>query len=153
MPDPLARAAMRISLLGPDGLGMAGLAMAGAEMAGPGTLRRAKAVFSAVSVVRMAWATCWKWSKSEPRAAARPGRTAMSFSAGRGTPMTPVEDGKTSSGRQWKSWAAAAQVARAAARPASPAAQLAVPALRAAMRTRAPGGRGSVLWVVKGGAG
>ena len=50
----------------------------------------------------MACATCWKWSESAPRDAARAGSTAMSFSAGSGTPMMPVEEGKTSSGGQPK---------------------------------------------------
>src|SRR5665213_4418436 len=49
--------------------------------------------------------------------------------------MTPVEEGKTSSGRQAKIFAAAAQVAWAASRPACPAAQLALPALIATTRT------------------
>jgi hypothetical protein len=55
----------------------------------------------------MAWAACWKWSKSAP-SDRPPGRAdaAISFSAGSGTPMMPVEEGKTSSGRQPKSWAA-----------------------------------------------
>ena len=104
----------------------------------PATSMRAKAVFSTVSVVRMAWATSWKWSDSEPSEAASAGIAAMSFSAGSGTPMTPVEEGKTSSGRQPKTSAAASQVARAASRPAWPAAQLALPALMATTRTLPP---------------
>jgi len=60
----------------------------------------------------------------------------MSLSAGSGTPMMPVDEGKTSSGLQLKVLAAAWQVAMAAARPSSPAAQLALPALMAATRMR-----------------
>ncbi len=52
--------------------------------------------------------------------------------------MTPVDEGKTSSGLQPKVSAAAAQVARAASRPAWPAAQLALPALMATTRTLPP---------------
>ena len=62
----------------------------------------------------------------------------MSFSAGSGTPMIPVEEGKTSSARQSKSVAAAAQVARAASQAGLPAAQLALPALMATTRTWPP---------------
>ena len=59
----------------------------------------------------------------------------MIFSEGRGTPMIPVEEGKTSSGRQAKTSAAAWHVARAAARPGSPAAQCAVHTVHGAPRT------------------
>ncbi len=76
----------------------------------------------------------------------------MSFSAGRGTPMIPVEEGKTSSGLQPKICAAAAQVARAAAKPGSPAAQLALPALMAATRTRLPVARRWALSTMSGAA-
>ena len=70
--------------------------------------------------------------------AASAGSAAISFSAGSGTPMTPVEEGKTSSGLQPKVSAAALQVARAASMPAWPAAQLALPALMATTRTLPP---------------
>ncbi len=46
---------------------------------GPATSMRAKAVFSTVSVVRMAWATSRKWSDSAPSDAASAGMTSMSF--------------------------------------------------------------------------
>ena len=52
--------------------------------------------------------------------------------------MTPVEEGKTSSGLQPKISAAASQVARAASMPAWPTAQLALPALMATTRTLPP---------------
>ena len=54
---------------------------------GPATSRRANAVLSTVSVVRMAWAACEKWLVSSPSEAANSGMTAISFSAGSGTPM------------------------------------------------------------------
>ena len=60
------------------------------------------------------------------------------FSTGSGTPMMPVEDGKTSSKRQRKVSAAVRQVSRHARMPASPVAQLAFPALTRTMETRPP---------------
>ena len=95
---------------------------------------------------------CWKWSNSVPSDAASAGSTAMSFSAGSGTPMMPVEEGKTSSGGQSKISAAASQVARAASRPAWPAAQLALPALMAATRTLPPVARRCSLSTISGAA-
>src|SRR5271169_5419213 len=83
---------------------------------------------------------------------ARPGSTVTIFSAGSGTPMMPVEEGKTCSGGQAKICAQAAQVARAASRPAWPAAQLALPALMAATRTLPPVARRCSLSTINGAA-
>jgi hypothetical protein len=124
MPEPLQKAAMRTSRAAPSL---------------PPISSRAKAVFSTVSVVRMAWAACWKWSNSEP-SEARPARADgdQLFRRQRNADDAGGR-GKTSSARQPKIFAAAAQVARAASSPAWPAAQLALPALMAATRTRPRG--------------
>ena len=79
-----------------------------------------------------------KRSDSAPSGAASAGIAAISFSAGRGTPIMPVDEGKTSSALQWKTSAAALHVACAALRPACPAAQLALPAFTATTRTLPP---------------
>ena len=113
---------------------------------------RANAVFSTVSVVRMAWAASWNCVGSAASDASRSGRAAASFSTGRGTPMIPVEEGNTSSARQPNRSAAAAQVARAALRPASPAAQLALPALMATTRTCPPVAFKCSLSIISGAA-
>ncbi len=123
IPEPLPKAATRTSRVAPSA---------------SFNSSRAKAIFSTRSVVRIACAASEKSLGSEPTLAASSGNAAISFSAGSGTPMIPVEDGNTSSARQTNVRATAAQVSRAARRPASPAAQLAFPALMAATRTRPP---------------
>ena len=143
MPEPLPKAAMRTWRGRP--LDAPGTAAAATSM-------WAKAVFSTVSVVRMALAASMKRSDSAPMEAARSGNTAIIFSAGSGAPMTPVEEGNTSSVRQAKAWAAAAHTARAASRPAWPAAQLALPALMATTRTLPPVARKCSLSRITGAA-
>ena len=66
------------------------------------------------------------------------GMAATTFSAGKGTPMMPVEEGKTSLALHWKVSAAAVQVAMQASMPAAPVAQLAFPALTSTVATRPP---------------
>ena len=62
----------------------------------------------------------------------------MSFSVGNGTPMMPVEDGKTSSKTQPNWSPTAMQLLRQASRPACPVAQLALPALTMSAETLPP---------------
>ncbi len=62
----------------------------------------------------------------------------MSLSAGRGTPMMPVDEGKTSSKTQPKCSAVAVQERRQASMPGSPVAQLALPELMRTAVTRPP---------------
>ena len=97
MPAPLAQPQMRTSALtgdsGPAATGMT-----------------AWAILTRVSVVMMAWAKAEAWSGVEPTAALSAGMAATTFSAGKGTPMMPVDEGTTSSKMQPKVWAAATQV-------------------------------------------
>ncbi len=95
-------------------------------------------IFIRVSVVMMARAKSSACSESLPRAAWIAGMAATTFSVGKGTPMMPVEEGKTSAGAQAKVAAAAAQVVSQAAMPAAPVAQLALPALTRTVRIRPP---------------
>jgi hypothetical protein len=62
----------------------------------------------------------------------------MTLSPGKGTPMIPVEEGKTSSKMQWKVSAVATQVWMQASIPAWPVAQLALPAFTSRAPTRPP---------------
>src|ERR1700679_522321 len=94
------------------------------------------AVLGRVSVVMMAAATLAKWSVVPPTASRRAGKAARTFSTGSGTPMMPVEEGKTACGLQPKTLAAAAQHCSAAAMPVSPVAQLAFPELMSTVWTR-----------------
>src|SRR5581483_9417511 len=76
----------------------------------------------------------------------------ISFCAGSGTPITPVEEGNTSSARQPKTCATEVHVARAASSPAWPAAQFAFPALIATTRTLPPDARRFSLSITNGAA-
>ena len=84
--------------------------------------------------------------------AASSGSAAISFSAGSGTPMMPVEEGKTSSARQPKSSPRRRRWRARLASPAWPAAQLALPALMATTRTRPPVARRFSLSTISGAA-
>ena len=66
------------------------------------------------------------------------GIAATTFPAGKGTPMIPVEEGKTSSKMQPKLSAAATQVATQPSMPGAPLAQLALPELTSTAATRPP---------------
>ncbi len=98
----------------------------------------ARATFIFVSVVMMAVAKSSAWPGVPPRVARSAGMALTIFSAGSGTPMIPVEEGKTSSKRQPRVWAAALQVSIQARMPGSPVAQLALPALTRTAETRPP---------------
>jgi hypothetical protein len=69
-------------------------------------------------------------------AAPSAGNAARTLSTGSGTPMMPVDEGKTACGAQPKTSAAAAQHCSATAMPALPVAQLALPALMSTVWTR-----------------
>src|SRR3954467_6094070 len=58
----------------------------------------AEAIFGRVSVVMMAFAKARSAALPVAALATRAGSAAMIFSPGNGTPMIPVEDGKTSFG-------------------------------------------------------
>src|SRR5271163_432225 len=104
----------------------------------PSTSMTALLIFILVSVVMMARANSSACSEVLPNDAFTAGRAATTFSAGKGTPMMPVEEGKTVSGVQLKLSAAATQVAMQASMPAAPVAQLALPALTRTVETRPP---------------
>ena len=92
------------------------------------------------------WAGVW------PSEAATDGMAARTLAAGKGTPIMPVDDGKTSSKMQLKVSAAATQVWRQASMPASPVAQLALPALTRTTETLPPVAWRWVLPTVTGAA-
>src|SRR5437016_5091293 len=106
MPAPLVQPAMRTVL--------------------PPTRQVAAAHFGRVSVVRIACANS-RNERVEPRPArATRGIAARILSAGKGTPITPVEHTKTSCGVMPSSAAARTAVARAAVIPAGPTDQFAL---------------------------
>ena len=116
MPAPLVQPAMRTVL--------------------PPTRQVAAAHFGRVSVVRIACANS-RNERVEPRPArARRGIAARIFSAGKGTPITPVEHTKTSCGVMPSSAAARRAVARAAVIPAGPTEQFALPEFTTTARRR-----------------
>src|SRR5450432_748239 len=98
----------------------------------PATVNWAEAVLGRVSVVGVALAKAWAEASEELRFTARSESLAMIFSVGRGTPMMPVEEGKTSLSRNWNMQAVSLQTRSQAVFPAGPVAQLALPEL---MRT------------------
>src|SRR5579883_1924062 len=100
----------------------------------PSTKIDACATFGLVSVVIMARANCAKCSGVVPREDAISGNAAIGFSAGSGTPIIPVEEGKTSCPSQWNVFAAAAQTCSHASIPICPVAQFALPAFTATTR-------------------
>src|SRR5579885_798314 len=102
----------------------------------PSTKIDACATFGLVSVVIMAGANCAKCSGVVPREDAISGNAAIGFSAGSGTPIIPVEEGKTSCPSQWNVFAAAAQTCSHASIPICPVAQFALPAFTATTRMR-----------------
>ena len=98
----------------------------------------AREVFMRVSVVMMACANASACSGVLPTAAFSAGIAATTFSAGKGTPMMPVDEGMTSSKMQPKPSAAATQVAMQPSTPAGPVAQLALPEFTSTAPTRPP---------------
>ena len=96
------------------------------------------AVLTRVSVVIMARTKDSACCSVLPSEAFNSGIVATTFSAGKGTPMIPVEEGKTSSKMQPKLSAAATQVAMQPSMPGSPVAQLALPELTSTAATRPP---------------
>src|SRR5947199_1629035 len=102
----------------------------------PAILKEAAAVLGRVSVVQIASETSAKERAEERRWRARSGTARKILSRASGTPMTPVEQTKTSSGLQPRRLAVSATVRRAAACPAAPVAQLALPAFTTMARIR-----------------
>ena len=98
----------------------------------------ARAILTRVSVVMMARAKSSALAELLPTADLRAGMAAMTFSAGKGTPMMPVDEGTTSSKMQPKVCAAATQVAMQPSIPGAPVAQLALPALTRTAPKRPP---------------
>ena len=79
------------------------------------------------SVVIMACTKLFNACSVACRAAINSGSLLTIFSAGKGTPMIPVEDGNTSSGFTPRSREVSRQICRQARSPAGPVAQLAFP--------------------------
>src|SRR5216684_978856 len=102
----------------------------------PAILNEAAAVLGLVSVVQMASDTSANERAEERRCRASSGTARRILSSASGTPMTPVEQTKTSSGLQPSRFAASATVRTAAAWPAAPVAQLALPAFTTTARMR-----------------
>ena len=102
----------------------------------PGTT--ARAVLTRVSVVIMARTKASACCSVLPIDAFNSRIAATTLSAGKGTPMIPVEEGKTSSKMQPKLSAAATQVATQPSMPGPPVAQLALPELTSTAATRPP---------------
>src|SRR6202166_5334064 len=102
----------------------------------PDILKESAAVFGRVSVVQIASESSAKERADGRRCSAITGSARNIFSSGSGTPITPVEHTKSSSGWQPKRLAASATVRCAAACPAVAVAQLALPAFTTTPRIR-----------------
>src|SRR5208283_698555 len=118
----------------------------------PAMLKDAVAVFGRVSVVQMARENSAKDRAEGRRLRVMPERARRIFSSGKGTPMTPVEQTRTSWGWQTRRRAVSSTVFSEAARPAGPVAQLALPALTITARTRPFEARKFSLDTITGGA-
>src|SRR6476646_7788155 len=94
------------------------------------------AILEHVSVVRMALAKRRKSSIDDPTLASSGCKWEVTFSVGNGTPIIPVEEGKTSDAFTLSNLAISAQTALHARRPAGPVAQLALPEFTTTARTR-----------------
>src|SRR6266481_6051319 len=88
------------------------------------------------SVVRMASANWRRWSMEAPARAIKGFKWVVIFAVGKGTPMMPVDEGKTCVGGIPSSRAVAAHVVLQARIPGCPVAQLALPELTRTARTR-----------------
>src|SRR6267378_450513 len=118
----------------------------------PAILNEAAAVFGRVSVVQMARETSAKERAEKRRCRASSGTARKILSSASGTPMTPVEQTKTSSGLQPRRFAVSATVRTAAACPAAPVAQLALPAFTTTARMRPFDARKCALEISTGAA-
>ncbi len=102
----------------------------------PATSTRTDAALGTVSVVMMARAAANQpFGRAPARAAGNP---LMILSTGRGSMITPVENGSTSSGAQSMRRATATHSARASAKPRSPVPAFALPALTTSARKLLP---------------
>src|SRR6267143_5315149 len=102
----------------------------------PAILNEAAAVFGRVSVVQIASEVSANERAEGRRCRAMTGKARRIFSSGICTPITPVEQTKSSCGVQPSRFAASATVRKAAACPASPVAQFAFPAFTTTARMR-----------------
>src|SRR5579864_1537077 len=98
-------------------------------------LNRTLASFGRVSVVRMASAKLRKCSGVPPALAIKSGSRELILSAGRGTPIMPVEEGRTCDARIFKRPAVSAHTDLHALTPARPVAQFALPEFTTTART------------------
>jgi len=97
------------------------------------------AALATVSVVMMPSAAFSQFSAQASASAA--GSPATMRSTGRGSMITPVENGRICPGATFRCWARASQVARALASPGSPVPALALPVLMTMARTGWPAAR------------
>src|SRR5579864_6905562 len=95
----------------------------------------AEASLGRVSVVMMARVKLMAASSVAHLAAIKPGSAARILSAGSGTPITPVEEGKISRAEAPSMFAARTQICSHADKPRGPVAQLALPELTRTART------------------
>src|SRR6266536_4547311 len=94
------------------------------------------ASFALVSVVRIASANCRRCSTEAPAPPSSGSRRDVIFVAGKGTPIMPVDDGKTSEGLVFSKCANSEQINLQARNPDGPVAQFAFPELTMTARTR-----------------
>src|SRR5262249_14560292 len=94
----------------------------------PAILNDAAAGFGGVSVVQMGSESAANEREEGRRSRSSSGKRRRILSSANGTPITPVEQTKTSAGLQFSRLAASATVRCAAAKPSAPVAQLALPA-------------------------
>ena len=87
------------------------------------------AIFGSLSVVRIASANARSFSTDASAREIRGDKCELIFSVGSGTPMIPVEEGKTCDGLVFSNLAVSMQTALQARWPAVPVAQLAFPEL------------------------
>src|SRR5271157_752338 len=118
----------------------------------PAILKNVVAVLGRVSVVQIARENSAKERPDGRRFRVTPERARRIFSSGNGTPMTPVEQTRTSWGWQTRRRAVSSTVFNEAARPAGPVAQLALPALTMTARMRPPDARKFSFETTTGGA-
>ncbi len=89
-----------------------------------------------VSVVMMAHAASWAASALAAAARARAGTPSVKGSSASGTPITPVEATKTSSGAAPRTWATMSALPRATSMPGCPVAAFALPEFKTTARAR-----------------
>src|SRR5215469_4936317 len=118
----------------------------------PAILNDSEAVFGRVSVVQMARDNSANERVEGRRFCTMPGSARRIFSMASCTPMTPVEQTKTSLGWQCRRRAVSSTVRTEAAYPCSPVAQLALPAFTITARMRPFDARRFALETVTGAA-